>query len=380
MNPTTAPIGPGTQLGGRYQLHTPIGRGGVGQVWEADDPRLQRRVAVKTIAHDADDQLRRFEREVRTLATLNHRSIVTIHDAGQHQGTAYLVMELVEGSSLADQLADSPLEANRAVAIAASIADALDVAHGAGIIHRDVKPGNILLDADGTAKLADFGIARLAETSTTVTMVGTAAYLAPEQLQGGDLTDAADIYALGLVLLEMLTGTRTFEGTAAAVAYARLERDPEVPAHLPADLRDLLRRMTARDPAARPSADQVVARLRGQSVPDDTLPLDSEPTTVAVDPARTGRSRQRSGLPGSAPADALRGASDRLRRWWRSISVRWTVGGLVAVVLVVALAVLATTASSPPADGGADTAPESRQQLPAELEDGLSRLEQEINR
>lgn len=387
MNAATPPtpplIGPGTQLAARYRLRSLIGRGGVGQVWQADDTRLDRRVAVKTLTHDVDEDVQRFEREVRTLATLNHPSIVTIHDAGEHDGTAYLVMELVEGASLADELADGPLDPDRAVRIAASVADGLAVAHTAGIIHRDVKPGNILLDTDGTAKLADFGIARLAEAATTtVTMVGTAAYLAPEQLEVTELTPAVDVYALGLVLLEMLTGQRAFQGTGPAAAYARLSRDPHLPHDVPHHLGELLGRMTARDPAARPSASDVAARLDGRSAPDPTLPLAEQTRTVRLEPIPTrppDRGRPRANRRATAGRSQVPAS---LRRWWRSELVRWAAAGaavVLAIVLAVVVAVMATTAG-PPADPGADTQPEPRQQLPAPLDDALRRLEQEINR
>lgn len=171
---TLAPIAPGIELGGRYRLESVIGRGGMGRVWRAVDVRLGRHVAVKTLGWDVEGGVDRFRREILTLAKLNHGSIVKVHDAGEHGGTAFQVMELVEGPSLAEVLADGRLERDRAVSVATAVADGLAAAHEAGVMHRDVKPANILMcgdGVDGAAKLVDFGIARLVEATATVTMV-----------------------------------------------------------------------------------------------------------------------------------------------------------------------------------------------------------------
>src|SRR5690606_30567652 len=203
----------GRLLNGRYRLHSLIGRGGMAEVWRGEDLRLERRVAVKLLGESTDpDRLARFRREARTVARLSHPNIVTGHDLGVDGGVTYLVMELIEGTSLATRLAKGPLTVGDAVAIAGQVCDALAAAHAAGIVHRDIKPGNILLTPAGTVKVCDFGIARLLHASptqltTTGTVIGTSEYMAPEQASGAPVDGRTDLYALGCVLYAMLTGS-----------------------------------------------------------------------------------------------------------------------------------------------------------------------------
>ena len=214
----------------RYVLESLLGSGGMADVHRATDTTLERSVAVKVLRDVAGDESarHRFVAEARTLAGLSHRNLVTVLDAGigEDDDRPFLVMELVEGRSLADALEDGPLTPEDAAAVGAQVAAALTYAHGRGVVHRDVKPGNVLLGGDGRVKLADFGIARLlgdtARHTRTGTAIGTAAYLAPEQVRGEDVTGAADTYALGLVLLEALTGRRAFPGSPTEAALARL--------------------------------------------------------------------------------------------------------------------------------------------------------------
>jgi serine/threonine protein kinase len=280
----------GRLLDGRYRLGTLLGVGGVAEVYRALDERLDRGVAVKLFRGDVADQLHRHEDEMRTLAGLNHPSLVTVFDAGTDEMTQrpYLVMELVEGSTLSEQLRLGPLTAVRTAEIGGAVADGLAYVHGQGLVHRDVKPANVLISTGGRVYLADFGIARLvdsAHVTQTGDVLGTPAYFAPEQVSGEPVGPPTDVYALGLVLLECLTGRREYEGTSLEVAMARLSRQPDLSGNLPAAWRDVLVGMTARQPSSRLSAAQVVDRLRRIAVGDDrtaatSIPQPDSPTMV----------------------------------------------------------------------------------------------------
>jgi hypothetical protein len=252
-------------LAGRYQLRRLIARGGMGEVYEAQDRELQRRVAVKVFRSGADER-DRFRIEAVTLAGLSHPGLVRVFDAGEHDGDAFVVLELVDGPSLARRLREQGAATpGEAAAIGARVADALAHVHAGGVVHRDVTPSNILCGPDGRPKLADFGIARLidsARVTAPAMAVGTAAYMAPEQVLGEDVTPAADIYSLGLVLLEMLTGSRAYDGPSREAAVARLVRPPSLPDDLPRGWRRLIQDMTGGDPSSRPSAPEVRDRLR----------------------------------------------------------------------------------------------------------------------
>lgn len=260
----------GVVLAGRYELVRFIARGGMSDVYEATDRVLGRQVAVKVYRATAVADRRRFEAEVRILASLNHPGLVHLYDAGEHGGDEFVVLELIDGPTLAAVLADQgPLAEPSVRHTAAAVAEALAYVHAAGVVHRDVTPSNILCGLDGRARLADFGIARLLDTSRVTAVahtVGTAAYMSPEQVEGRVVTSAADVYALGLVLLEALTGRRGFTGVGHEVALARLSRDPDVSTGVSEVWRPLLHDMTRRDPQARPSAEDVHDRLVGLSV------------------------------------------------------------------------------------------------------------------
>jgi serine/threonine protein kinase len=212
--------GPDSSLGpeGRYRLVRQLGVGGMGEVWEADDTVLGRRVALKVLVQElADDAraTRRFVREARATAKLTHPNVTRIYDFGRDGGLPYLVMELLEGDTLADRLAGGPMPPAEAARIGAAVADALDAAHGRGIIHRDVKPSNVLLTPAGEVKVMDFGIAAAADETHSTTgsgLYGTAAYISPERAAGQAATPAADLYSLGAVLYELLTGRPPFLG------------------------------------------------------------------------------------------------------------------------------------------------------------------------
>lgn len=257
----------GTVVGGRYRLVRELARGGMAAVWEADDRVLSRRVAVKILdpSFSVDDAVRaRFRHEAVAAAGLSHPGIVATYDTGDDHGMAYIVMELVEGRTLRQILdQDGPLPVASAVDIATQIADALTRAHDQGLVHRDVKPGNVLVLPDGRVKVADFGIAKAAGSADLTragAVMGTARYLAPEQLGGQPADSRADVYALGLVLYEMLAGRTPFDGdNEMATAMARLSAEPIALRALRPDVPTLLERAVhralARDPNDRfPSA------------------------------------------------------------------------------------------------------------------------------
>jgi len=248
---------------GRYRLEDLLGRGGMASVYRGVDEELGRPVAVKLLAeHFAGDNeiRRRFLREARIAGALNHPNIVSVYDIGERDGCPFIVMELVEGESLADLLArDGPLEPGRAVELALQACAGLEHAHRAGLVHRDVKPANLLIRRDGTLKVADFGIARVAAAATTLTqagaILGTASYLAPEQAEGGEVTARADVYALGAVLYELLAGRPPFVAESIqelVLGQQRAQIEPLV--DVAPGLEGVVLWALARDPAARPDS------------------------------------------------------------------------------------------------------------------------------
>ena len=262
----------GDQLG-PYEIISPLGKGGMGEVYRARDTRLRREVALKLLpdaaAHDADS-LHRFDRETRAVATLNHPSILAIHDTGSFRNVPYAVTELLEGESLADRLRTGPLHPQKAVEVACQVAEGLAAAHEKGIIHRDIKPDNLFLTNEGRAKILDFGIARIeqpartAGLSDTITssrgsssqfLVGTAGYMSPEQVRGKPIDGRTDIFSLGATFFEMLTGRRAFmRDSPVETLGAVLRDDPRKHAEvakIPDDLKGFVFRCLEKDPADR---------------------------------------------------------------------------------------------------------------------------------
>ena len=288
-------------LGGRYRLGPLLGRGGMAEVYEGHDERLDRAVAVKVLRPEmaADTGVRvRFEAEARSAARLSHPNVVAVFDTGEDEGTPYLVMERLPGETLADRMAAGPVDQAWLRRVASDVLGALGAAHAAGLVHRDVKPGNILLAADGCAKVADFGIAKSLELAGDLTgtglLVGTPAYLAPERLDGRPATERSDLYALGVVLYEALAGTKPFVAdTPVAMAQAVLHSVPpglaEVRPDVDPDLAAAVERSMARDPSARPASAREMARLlAGDGPVGDTVALAS--TTTIPDPSGAGGS------------------------------------------------------------------------------------------
>src|SRR5499433_913200 len=265
----------GAQLGS-HEITALLGKGGMGEVYRALDLKLKREVAIKVLpdefARDAD-RVSRFQREAEILASLNHPNIAAIHDLAEANGSRYLVLELVEGETLADRIARGPVPFGEALNVGKQIAEALEAAHERGIIHRDLKPANIKITAGGKIKVLDFGLAKAMEStpaSATLSIsptllsgsmagmiVGTAAYMSPEQAKGRAVDRRTDIFAFGCVLYEMLTGKRTFDGddvTDILGAVLRIEPDwKQLPERLPGGLRNLLRLCLEKNPKNRRS-------------------------------------------------------------------------------------------------------------------------------
>ncbi|HEY7174204.1 MAG TPA: serine/threonine-protein kinase, partial [Micromonosporaceae bacterium] len=348
----------GGLLGERYRLDQVLGRGGMAVVWRADDQRLGRPVAIKVMDRaelDDPSALARFDREARTVARLTHPNIVTIHDVGVDDGVPYLVMELVSGRSLADRLTTGPLPVDEAVRITGQVCAALDAAHAAGVVHRDVKPANILMTPIGAVKVCDFGIAHGPDGAwhPTGTATGTSEYMAPEQIAGGAGDQRADLYALGCVMYAMLSGQPPFSGgTPQQVGWQHLH-DAATPLasrrrDLPAELSGLVDQLLSKDPAARPaSAGDVLARLPRPTA--SRIPSDPALTAVA---AHDGPIRGSAVvMPRTQMMPALDYAAEPQTARERGIrlSPAWLAGLAVGVVALVVVTIVALTHQNPSA-------------------------------
>lgn len=371
-------------IDGRYELGAVIGRGAMGEVRSGRDVRLGREVAVKFLRPDlaaAADVRSRFEDEARAAARLSHSAIVTVFDSGEWEGVPYLVMECLPGRTLADELADGPLAAERVRAIGVEVAGALATAHDLGVIHRDVKPGNILLTDSGAVKLADFGIAKSTEAldlTLTGMIVGTPAYLAPERLAGEPATARSDVYSLGVVLYEALTGEKPFRGdTPIALAHAIHSTLPQpVASRLPGTdpaLASAIDRAMAKDPAHRPTSAADLAMLLSSGMAptrSDTIVSGTPSTATQVLPTKP--SEETTAPRGAPMASAA--------NWWRARTTgeRQALGAIVAAALL-ALALLAWPAggddpSTPPVVSTSTPL----QPPPDPLDDAIRQLEESV--
>ncbi|MEJ1922658.1 protein kinase domain-containing protein [Microbacterium sp. KHB019] len=259
----------GVSFGGRYELQSRIAIGGMGEVWEATDHVIGRTVAIKILKDEYMGDpgfLERFRAEARHAALVNHEGIASVFDYGEENGSAFLVMELVPGEALSTVLErDGSLSADKTLDIVAQTASALQAAHAAGLVHRDIKPGNLLITPDGRVKITDFGIARIADQvplTATGQVMGTVQYLSPEQASGHPASPATDTYSLGIVAYECLAGKRPFTGESqVAIAMAQInEQPPPLPVTVPIPVQNLVMAMIAKKPADRPSSSATVAR------------------------------------------------------------------------------------------------------------------------
>ena len=351
---------------GRYHLDRRLASGGMGEVWLGTDASLGRQVAVKLLHHSLsdDDTFRaRFQAEARHAASLHDPHIATVFDYGDElddQGShrSYLVMEYVDGQPLS-ALLRGPIPPEHAAHLVAQAADALAVAHAAGIVHRDVKPANFLVTPDRRVKITDFGVARAKGSSSltdTGTIIGTPAYVAPEVAEGREATPASDLYSLGVVLYECLAGARPFTGdTPVAVAIAHLrEAPPPLPPRVAPPLRDLVMRTLAKDPAARPvSAAAFAAELRAvaSGAPMATAPMTGpqQDQATSVLPVAAGAIGPDTPPPGTPPQRE------------RSRGMLWPLLAVAAAILLIVVAAVVisalngdpdTTANQPDETGG----------------------------
>ncbi|MCI4063504.1 protein kinase [Micromonospora sp. R77] len=296
-------LSPGVQLGNRYRLDERIASGGMGDVWRGTDQVLGRTVAVKSLLPALLDEpgfAERFRGEARTMATINHPGVVDVYDFGSDQHIAFLVMEYVEGDALSSTLSRvGRLTPARTMALLAQAADALHAAHEKGIVHRDVKPGNLLVRPNGTLVLTDFGIARselVGQLTAAGSVLGTASYISPEQATGAVATPASDVYALGVVAYQCLAGRRPFEGdNPLEIAMKHVRDTPRpLPGDIPPQVKAIVERALAKDPAARwPSA----AALAGVA---------RQAKAALSQQARAGHSGPISGVPASPAAPSAR--------------------------------------------------------------------------
>ena len=292
----------GSLLAGRYRVLSRLGAGGMASVLLCHDERLDRRVAVKRLHADSPGEIeQRFVREAKLGASLNHPNLVSVYDTAVEDEGVLIVMEYVQGESLALALMRGPLEPAHVAGIAEQLGDALDHVHGQGVVHRDVKPGNVLLRDDGVVKLADLGIAvSIDQTRVTQSgvVLGSAAYMAPEQLEGREIGPAADVYALAAVCFEALTGEKARPGrTPVEIAHSvATTPPPDVRSHvpdLPAAAADALTRGMALDPAERP---RTAVRLAAELADALRRPLRPEPTTAPLRPAPRASRRPLAGV------------------------------------------------------------------------------------
>jgi formylglycine-generating enzyme required for sulfatase activity/tRNA A-37 threonylcarbamoyl transferase component Bud32 len=390
---------------GRYQVKRWLAAGSMGEIYEAHDPVIDRPVTIKTVRReliergDADVWLARFQHEMRAAGRLAHPNVVMVHDCGEAAGTPYLVMEYVEGESLDRVLQQSGrLGLDEAISIISQTLAALEFAHARGVIHRDVKPSNILRTKDGAIKITDFGVAHIAESNLTSTgvVLGTLSYMAPEQLTGARVDQRADIFAAGVVLFELLGGAKPFEGGTLGMRLLAMEQrgPPDIRslnAEVPPALQRALATALAFDPESRYATAAAFSRAIADAVAKPAAaaaPAWSEDATVAAAPAASPLDRQRHDLairtaapqphrpmrtqPSDAPPSGVPLSAPAARRGWPALTI-----GLGAMVIVaVAALVLAMSgvfdrriedrqASTPPAAAPAAPAPETPPPSPA---------------
>jgi serine/threonine-protein kinase len=350
-------------FGGRYELDSRIAIGGMGEVWEATDHVIGRTVAIKILKDEYMGDpgfLERFRAEARHAALVNHEGIASVFDYGEEAGSAFLVMELVPGEALSTILErDGSLSTDKTLDIVAQTSAALQAAHSAGLVHRDIKPGNLLITPDGRVKITDFGIARIADQvplTATGQVMGTVQYLSPEQASGHPASPATDTYSLGIVAYECLAGKRPFTGESqVAIAMAQInEQPPPLPPTVPAPVQNLVLAMIAKKPEDRPASAAAVARAatalrRGDlATAAAAVPavaggaLLGDDVTQLLTPAATGDATRL--LPAAGPATAVTPTERKRSPWtWPLIAL------IVLLVLVIGGTVWALVANQQPA-------------------------------
>ncbi len=351
----------GDVLGERYRLERLLGRGGMSDVYEAYDLVAGGPVAIKLVRSGDPDFVQRLEREIQALESLEHPGLIRLLDSGQFDDQAYLVMDYVDGPTLASTLRSGRLASPVVATMGAQLAATLAYVHAQGVVHRDVKPSNILLASDGTARLGDFGVALLHD-ATTITAVGstlgTVTYMAPEQFEGSVVGAPADVWSLGVVLLESLTGRRVFEGAPSEIVARRLRGPVKLDNHLPVPWKMLLTAMLDERPANRPESRDVEALLltpafsapwepverpsaNDVSAHDETLVFDAATAVVPIGGLGVLDADATTRRPVTKPAVDVRRSYER---------PRWLVPALVALALAVVVSVVlaAALSSSPP--------------------------------
>jgi serine/threonine-protein kinase len=307
-------------IGGRYELRERLGSGAMSEVWLADDRKLERSVALKLLAPHADS--RRFEREARAAAALSHPNVARIYEYGVAEGRAYMALELLSGGTLEDRLQGGrPLPDAEADRVARQLAAGLAHAHSHGLVHRDLKPANVLFDDEGRAKIADFGIARLEGVDTLTeagTVMGTAAYISPEQAAGEPASPASDVYSYGVILFRLLTGRLPFESES-PLEVAAMHRTAEPPAisslrpDAPRALAALATAAMAKDPRERPTDGAALAGALDDTAQTHVLaaprPPEAIAPTIVIPASQTPRSRRRLWIAAAAVAAALLAAT-----------------------------------------------------------------------
>ncbi len=383
----------------RYRLQSVIGRGGMAVVWRGVDERLGRPVAVKVLDRPGlagPTTVERFDREARAVARLNHPNIVAIYDVGLDKDMPYLVMELVDGQSLAAHIANGPMRVDDAVNIAVQASDALKAAHDAGVVHRDVKPANILLTPAGTVKVCDFGIARVsqkaqAKLTASAVALGTAEYMAPEQATGGSVDARTDLYALGCVLYAMLSGAPPFPGENALGIMWQHVNQPAPPLaslrpDVPAGLNELIMRLLAKDARDRPASAREVrdrlaavagrtARSKGMTA-GAVAPVAKAAPAVRAQAAVVTPTRTMPALGTDLPPDGA--ARDRFRLGPAGIAAVAIVAAIVAAIAVAMFTSQQTgrlTGQVPPATTASGPGPDASGAAPL---DGVTAVESVI--
>jgi serine/threonine protein kinase len=376
-------------VGGRYRLGERIGHGGMGEVYAAHDLRLDREVALKLLRADLAEQDGMRERvlaEARLAARLTHPNVVAVLDTGEQDGRPFVVMERLSGRTLRDELEGGPMSPDRIRDVALQVLRALGTAHELGIVHRDVKPGNVLDASVGTWKVADFGIAKWIHADETLTgtgeLLGSPSYLAPERIEGHEAQPASDLYAVGVLLYEALCGRRPFSGDdpislAAAIREGRFAPPAEVLPGADPGIVSVIERAMRLDPAERyPSAEAMTEALTAGEAPVDEPP-ETVPLPAAEEPADGTKTVPVPKLERTArlPIEQVPEAAPRPSRPRGRLLLIGTAAILaIALVTVLAIAVF----SGPEAPAPDPSAGASNSTLPAELEEALQRLEESV--